>query len=318
MKTKQLGNTTLTSPPLMFGGNVFGWTLNEKESFRMLDMLLERGFTFIDTADVYGQKMGLSEQIIGSWLKDRGVRDKITLATKAGRVYHKDAKGKKVKGMDNSSIHLSQSLTASLKRLQTTYLDLFYTHFDDQTTPVEKVLETHHHFIETGKTRYIGASNFSKARLKAALKAAQDTNLPRYKVFQTEYSLVERQEFETGLRRVCADYNLSVVSYFSLASGFLTGKYRKTSDFKGTARQNLTEKYFDKRGKKILKTLDEIAEEHGISNAGVALGWILKRPNISNAIASATQEKHLDAFQEAVNLNLSSNEMDRLNEVSHF
>lgn len=318
MNKRKIGNTELETPPIIFGGNVFGWTLDKKASFRMLDMLLERGYTFIDTADVYGAEVGLSEKIIGQWMKDRHVRDKITIATKGGRVHFINKKGKKEKRIDNSASYLQGCIVDSLKRLQTDYIDLYYTHFDDKQVAIEEALEIHKNSIKSGKVRFIGASNFSPTRLKKALDAAKNGNFPRYEIFQTDYSLVERKEFETGLREICDRYNISVASYFSLASGFLTGKYRKRGDFSGTARQRLTEKYFNDRGKRIIETLDEIAEENKVSNAGVALGWVLQRPKLITAVASATKENHLDAFDEAVNLQLSDKEMQRLNQASAF
>src|SRR5690625_4514387 len=301
MTTKTIGTTDVQTPPLMFGGNVFGWTLDEKESFRMLDMLLERGYTFIDTADTYGKEAGLSEQIIGKWMKSRGSRGKITLATKGGRVHKKNDKGKVEKTIDNRPAYIEQCIKDSLKRLQTDYVDLYYIHFDDESVPVENVLETLQKFIDKDQTKLIGASNFSEERLKQALSLAKTDDFPKYQIFQTEYNLVEREAFETGLGKVCADSDVSVATYFSLASGFLTGKYREQEDFKGTSRQMLTEQYFTKKGKAILKTLDEISEEHNTSNAAVALAWILNRPHVTSAIASATKESHLNAFDDALN-----------------
>lgn len=318
MTTKTIGTTNLQTPPIMFGGNVFGWTLDEKESFRMLDMLLERGYTFIDTADTYGKEAGLSEHIIGKWMTDRGVRNKITLATKGGRVHKKNAEGAVEKTIDNRPAYIAQCIKDSLKRLQTDQIDLYYIHFDDESVPVENVLETLQKFMDNDQTKIIGASNFSEERLSRALNAVKTDDLPKYQIFQTEYNLVERKEFENGLGKICADHKVSVATYFSLASGFLTGKYRKEEDFKGTSRKMLTEKYFNQKGKNILKALDEISEEHNISNAGVALAWILNRPNVTTSIASATKESHLDAFDEALNVALTPEEMQRLNKASAY
>lgn len=310
MKTKSLKNTDLQTPPIMFGGNVFGWTLDEKESFHMLDMLLDRGFTFVDTANMYGSETGESERIIGKWMKDRGARNKITLATKAG--------GDLGEGKNNSKKYLTKSAEESLKRLQTDHIDLFYTHFDDEKSPVEEALEAYDKLIKDGKIRTIGASNFSAFRLKEALVAAEKNSLPKYEVFQTEYNLLERREFEGKLKEVCKQEDLSVATYFSLASGFLTGKYRKEDDFEGKARKSQAEKYLNRRGLETLNILDEISDEHNISNAGVALGWLLQRPTVTTAIASATKESHLKSFEEAVDLKLSDKEMKRLNQVSKF
>lgn len=316
MELKTLGNTNLKTPPIMFGGNVFGWTLDEKESFRMLDMLLDRGFTFIDTADSYGRETGLSEKIIGKWMKDRKVRQDITLATKAGNVHTKKPDGTIERSRDNSPAYLKKCIDSSLTRLQTDHIDLFYTHFDDEITPIKEVLETYKETIQAGKIGIIGASNFSQTRLKEALELAKNSDLPKYEVFQTEYNLMERDEFEDGIGEICDYYKVSTATYFSLASGFLTGKYREKEDFQGTSRQMLTEKYFNKKGKNVLKTLDEIAEEHSVSNAGVALAWILNQPHTTTAIASATKASHLDSFEEAINLKLSDEEMKVLNRAS--
>lgn len=316
MKLKTIGKSGISTPPIMFGGNVFGWTLDEKQSFRMLDILLERGYTFIDTANSYGKETGLSEKIIGKWMKERKVRDQITIATKAGNVHTKKSDGSIERSRNNRKEYMIKCLEDSLDRLQTDYVDLFYTHFDDKTTPLEEVLQAHQKLIDEGKTRIIGASNYSPTRLKEVLKLGEETELPKYEVLQTEYSLVEREEFENHLRKICKDYEIGVASYFSLASGFLTGKYRKKEDFKGTARQMLTEKYFDEKGLQILEKLDMLSLEHNVSPAAISLTWILQRPGITTCIASATQEKHLDAFDQALNLQLSDDEMDLLNKVS--
>src|SRR5699024_6704853 len=284
----------------------------------MLDMLLDRGLTFIDTADSYGKETGLSEKIIGKWMKDRKVRQEITLATKAGNVHTINPDGSLKRSKDNSPEYLEKCINNSLKRLQTDYIDLFYTHFDDEITPIEKVLETYQKFIKAGKTRIIGTSNYSEKRLKEALELAKNSNLPKYKIFQTEYNLMERKEFESGLADLCEKHEVSTATYFSLASGFLTGKYRKKEDFQGTARQMLTEKYFNSTGKKVLQTLDQISEEYNISQAGVALAWILNRPKVTTCIVSATKEKHLIAFEEALNLKPSEEAMNLLNQVSQY
>ncbi len=318
MKTKTIGTTKLKTPPIMFGGNVFGWTLDKKASFRMLDMLFERGYTFIDTANTYGRKVGHSESIIGEWMKKRGNRHQINLATKAGRVHEQQADGKVRKSVNNARTYLTDCAHESLKRLQTDYIDLFYTHFDDNYTPMAEVLEAYYRLVQDGKIKYIGASNHSDVRLKQALTQAKGTSFPKYEVFQTEYNLMERREFEKKFKEICYDYHVSVTTYFSLASGFLTGKYRKKEDFMGTARQALTEKYLTPKGKRVLEVLDEISEEHHTSNAAVSLAWILHRPHITACIASATKESHLDAFDQALDLKLSKNEIHRLNEVSAY
>ena len=314
MDLKKLGNTDLQTPQIIFGGNVFGWTLNEEDSFRMLDKLLERGYTCIDTADVYskwaeGNKGGESEKIIGKWMKERGVRDKITLATKVGSDMGQGQK-------DISKDYILKAAQDSLKRLQTDYIDLYYTHWDDDRTPVEETLSAYQKLIKNGEVKYIGASNLSPARLRDSLKASNDKNLPKYQVFQQEYNLMNRDKVEGDILKLCQENNLSITTYFSLASGFLTGKYRTKDDLEGQNRKDFVKDYLDDRGKNILKSLDEVSEEHGISNAGVALAWIINRPGITAAIASATKSSHLNAFDEAVSVQLSKADMDKLNSVS--
>ena len=313
MQKHQLGKTDLRIPPIVFGGNVFGWTLDEKESFKILDELYDKGFDAIDTADSYshwapGNSGGESETILGKWMKERGNRDKITLATKVGSNPGKE-------GRDVSKKYILKAAEDSLRRLKTDHIDLYFTHWDNEATPVEDTLEAYRQLIKDGKVRYIGASNLSPDRVKESLSAAEKNNLPKYSVLQPEYSLMERKKFEEGYQEICQDYDLGVISYFSLASGFLTGKYRKESDL-GGAREEMVKNYMSERGLKILQTLDDISGQHSVSNAAVALRWIIQRPEISAPIASATKSSHLKSFEEAVNLELSKEEMQRLNEVS--
>ena len=313
MKTKQLGKTDLYIPPIIFGGNVFGWTLDEKGSFKMLDEVLDRGFNTIDTADSYshwapGNSGGESETIIGKWLKERGNRDKIILTTKVGSNPGKE-------GRDVSKNYILKAAENSLRRLQTDHIDLYFTHWDNEATPVEETLEAYQQLIKDGKVRYIGASNLSAERVRESLAAAEENNLPKYHVLQPEYSLMERKKFEDGYWETAKEYDLGVTSYFSLASGFLTGKYRKKEDISG-ARKEIVEKYFSEKGIKVLDTLDSISKAHHVSNAAVALRWIMNRPGITAPIASATKSSHLKAFEEAVALKLSGEEMSTLNEIS--
>ncbi|WP_417886745.1 aldo/keto reductase [Zunongwangia sp.] len=314
MDLKKIGNTDLKTPQIMFGGNVFGWTLDEKESFRMLDELFEKGYRFIDTADVYsrwaeGNNGGESELIIGKWMKDRGVRDKIILATKGGADMGQGQN-------DISEKHLLSAAEDSLQRLQTDYIDLYYTHWDDEKTPVEETLGAYQKLIQKGSVKYIGASNLSAARFKESIDAAKDKDLPKYQIYQGEYNLMSRNKIEGDILDLCQDNNVSIATYFSLASGFLTGKYRSKDDLEGRDRKNMVKDYLNERGNKVLKTLDEISEEHSISNAGVALAWILNRPGITSAIASATKSSHLKAFEEATATKLSQTDMDKLNAAS--
>lgn len=314
MDFKNLGNTDLQTPQIIFGGNVFGWTLNEKESFRMLDELFEKGYRCIDTADVYsrwaeGNTGGESEKIIGKWMKNRGVRDKITLATKVGSDM---GQGKK----DISKEYILKASQDSLQRLQTDYIDLYYTHWDDDRTPVEETLSAYQKLIQQGSVKYIGASNLSPDRLRDSINASKNESLPKYQVFQQEYNLMSRTKVEGDILKLCQQNDISITTYFSLASGFLTGKYRSKDDLKGKNRKDFVKDYLNEKGKKVLHALDEISEEHGISNAGVALAWIINRPGITAAIASATKSSHLTAFEEATSVNLSQEEMDKLNLAS--
>jgi aryl-alcohol dehydrogenase-like predicted oxidoreductase len=309
MKKKKLGRTAINTPPIVFGGNVFGWTLDERESFRLLDSLYEKGFTFIDTADSYshwapGNSGGESETIIGKWMKDRGVREQLTIATKVGSNPGKD-------GRDISKNYILKAAEDSLRRLQTDYIDLYFTHWDNESTPVEETLEAYQQLLKEGKIKDIGASNLSPARLRESLKAAEQNDLPQYKVLQPEYNLVERENFENNYRPVAEEYDLAVMPYFSLASGFLTGKYRKEEDLKGD-RKEMVKKYFNERGLNLLNRMDDMATKHQVSNAAIALSWLMQQPTITAPIASATKKSHLKAFEEAINLDLTPEEVKSL------
>jgi aryl-alcohol dehydrogenase-like predicted oxidoreductase len=315
MKKVKLGKSSLKTSPIIFGGNVFGWTLNEEESFKMLDELFELGFNTIDTADVYsrwadGVPHGTSERIIGKWMKARKLRDKITLITKGGSGLQPG--GPK----DNSRDYLTGAIEDSLLRLQTDYIDLYFTHFDDGETPVEEALEAYQKFIDTGKIKHIGASNFSAERLQKSLEIANRKDLPPYEVFQPEYNLMVRDKYEGKIEKICSQNNLGVIPYFSLASGFLTGKYRSKEDFQGQERKIFTEKFLNDRGKKVLKSLDEISEKYNTSQAGIALAWLINRPGVSAPIASATKSSHLKSFTQAVEISLSQDDMEVLNKAS--
>src|SRR5699024_5041723 len=311
MKLTQLGNTDLQIPPIVFGGNVFGWTLNEQESFEMLDRLLDAGFNTIDTANTYarwaeGNKGGESETIIGKWLSDRGVRDRVNIITKVG--------GDMGQGhTDLSEPYILESAEDSLDRLQIEQVDLYLTHYDDETTPIEETLGAYQKLVEAGKVKYIGASNLSAERLGKSLELSRKHNLPRYEVFQPEYNLHDRQEFEEGTGPVCEEEGLGVIPYYALAAGFLSGKYRSEEDAEGQKRVGMVQKYLNDRGYRILDALDEVAEKHGISQAAVALAWLINRPTVSAPIASATQKKHLDAFIEAIESDLDEEDMRQLN-----
>ncbi len=310
----KLGNTELLAPPIVFGGNVFGWTVNEKGSFDLLDRIQDLGMDMIDTADSYshwaeGNSGGESETIIGKWMKERGNRDQLTIATKVGSNPGKE-------GRDVSKSYIIKAAEDSLRRLQTDHIDLYFTHWDDEETPVEETLEAYQTLIKQGKVRYIGASNLSPDRLKASLAASKNENLPKYEVLQPEYSLMARDKFENDYLDICKKNNLGVTSYFSLASGFLSGKYETEKDVEGKERADFLKKYFNEKGKKVLKALKDISDHHNISQAGVALRWIMQRPGITAPIASATSQSQLGSFKEAMSFNLTAEEMEQLNNAS--
>ncbi|GGF29689.1 aldo/keto reductase [Echinicola rosea] len=316
MEKRRLGNTELYTTPIVFGGNVFGWTLDEKESFKMLDELVEKGLNTLDTADVYsrwvkGNEGGESECIIGKWLKKSGKRAQMNIITKVGSDM---GQGKK----DISKSHITKAVEASLQRLQVETIDLYLTHWDDDHTPVEETLEAYQELICAGKINYIGASNLSPERLSASLEASNKEGLPRYEVFQPEYSLYARQEFEEGVAKICQEEGLGVISYFSLASGFLTGKYRSRVDFDKSARGGGMDKYLNPRGLRILGALDEVAAVHGTSAAAVALAWLIDSPLVTAPIASATKSSHLEAFKDALTLKLTSDETEKLQKASAY
>ncbi|WP_312207788.1 aldo/keto reductase [Empedobacter sp.] len=317
MKNVQLGDTGLQIKPIFFGGNVFGWTLNEEESFRILDGFLDRGFNAIDTANNYsywveGNVGTESERIIGNWLKSRGVRDQIVLATKVGgRNMIQDKP-------NTTKAHILKEVEESLIRLQTDYIDLYQTHYDDVNTPVEETLSVYNQLIKEGKVRFIGASNFSSERLIESLDKSELYNLPQYKTLQPEYNLYDRQHFEEFLQPVAEKYNLAVIPYYSLASGFLSGKYKTEEDLQQSLRGNGIKKYLNERGFKILDALQTISTRYNISYSAVALAWLMDQKTVVAPIASATKEQHLDAFVEGVNVQLSHDDVKLLTEASEY
>ncbi|WP_312554124.1 aldo/keto reductase [Empedobacter brevis] len=317
MKNVQLGDTGLQIKPIFFGGNVFGWTLNEEESFRILDAFLDRGFNAIDTANNYsywvpGNVGTESEKIIGNWLKLRGVRDQIVLATKVG------GRNMIQEKPNTTKAHILKEVEESLMRLQTDYIDLYQTHYDDMNTPVEETLSAYHQLIKEGKVRFIGASNFSSERLIEALDKSERYNLPQYKTLQPEYNLIDRKHFEEFLQPVAEKYNLAVIPYYSLASGFLTGKYRNEEDLQKSLRGDGIKKYLNERGFRILDALETISKRYNISYAAVSLAWLMNQKTVVAPIASATKEQHLDAFVEAVNVELSHDDVKLLTEASEY
>lgn len=315
MKKRPFGESTLSVSPLVFGGNVFGWTLDEKSSFSLLDGAVDAGINMIDTANVYsawapGNKGGESESIIGKWLHNKGHRDDVLIATKVGM-----AMGDGSKGLSKSNI--LSSVEASLKRLNTDYIDVYYAHADDPDTPVEETLSAFAQLIEEGKVRTIASSNYSADRLSSVLDFAKTQGLPPFIAHQPEYNLFDRQTYEKELEEVCQQNNLGVVTYFSLASGFLTGKYRTVEDLASSQRgKGFISKYMTDRGMKILDALASVADQQQVPMASVALAWIAQRPGITAPIASATSLEQLAQLAQAVNLSLSDADMALLNEAS--
>src|ERR1043165_3570496 len=286
MLKRKLGNSGLEVAPLAFGGNVFGWTIDEETSFRLLDAFTDSGFNLIDTADVYsrwaeGNTGGESETIIGNWLKRTGKRDQVIIATKVGMDMGEGRKGL-------SRAHILRSVDESLKRLQTDYIDLYQSHQDDPETLLEETLKTYAQLIEQGKVKAIGASNFSAERLAQALKLSEENGLPRYESLQPLYNLYSREEYERELEPLCLEKNVGVINYYALASGFLTGKYRSESDLQKSPRGAGVKKYLNERGFRILKALDEVAARYNSTPAQIALAWLIARPGITAPIATPT------------------------------
>lgn len=300
----------------MLGGNVFGWTVDRDQSFTLLDAFRARGFDFIDTADVYskwapGNHGGESETILGEWFKRSGAREKIVLATKVGMDLGDGKQGL-------SKRYILEAAEASLKRLQTDYIDLYQSHKDDATVPLDETLEAYQQLITQGKVRAIGASNYTGARLTEAIETAKKLGLPVYATLQPDYNLHERQGYETDLAPVAARYGLGVIPYFSLASGFLTGKYKSKEDAKGKNREAQVGKYFDDRGEKILKALAAVAEETGAKEASIALAWLLSQPTITAPIASATSVEQMESLFAAVDLQLTPEQVKTLTKASAY
>ena len=316
MEKREIGKSGIMVYPFCFGGNVFGWTINEAQSFKILDAFVGAGFNFIDTADVYsiwaaGNKGGESETIIGNWLKKSGNRKKVVIATKVGKPMGGGKEGLSKK-------YLIQAVEASLKRLQTDYIDLYQSHDDDKNTPLLETLETFDSLIKQGKVRAIGASNYEGSRLKEAIKISNENNLAAYQSLQPDYNLYSREEYEKGLEPVCREGNIGVISYYSLASGFLTGKYRSENDLNLSVRGQGVKKFLTPRGYKILAALDKVAAEYNVSQAAIALAWIIARPGITAPIASATKIEQLVELTAAANIDLKSDAIDLLNSASQY
>jgi len=309
MRKRLLGDTGLNVPVIMLGGNVFGWTMDEAASFDLLDRAVDAGLNFIDTADVYsswvpGHTGGESETILGNWFKKTGKRDQVILATKVGIE----------KGLAPN--YIQEAVEDSLRRLQTDYIDLYQAHKDDPKTPLEHTLGAFDRLIQQGKVRFIGASNYSGARVREALEVSKENGLPAYQTLQPHYNLLEREKYEADLAPVAQEYGLGVIPYFSLASGFLTGKYRSKADLAGKTRGGMVEKYLNDRGLDVLQTLDSIAKTHNSTPARVALAWLLTRPGITAPIASATTADQLNELVEASELSLERSSIEKLSAAS--
>lgn len=314
MRKRKLGRSELEIAPLVFGGNVFGWTADEATSFRLLDEFVDAGFNFIDTADVYskwvpGNNGGESESIIGRWLKQGGRREKVLIATKVGMELGPDQKGL-------SRDYISLAVDRSLQRLQTDYIDLYQSHKDDSETDLEETLDAYSKLIKAGKVRFIGASNYSRERLAEAMHVSERTGCPRYESLQPQYNLYDRQPYEADLEKLCEQMEVGVIPYYSLASGFLTGKYQSKEEAEGVKRAKALEKYFDDRGLRILAALKEVATETGSTPARVALAWLMARPSITAPIASATSVEQLKDILGAAEVKLSPEDVQKLDQAS--
>lgn len=311
MEMRQLGRSELTIAPLMLGGNVFGWTADERTSFAILDAFVDAGFNAIDTADVYSRWSpaggGASERVIGAWLKASGKRDKVILATKFGMEMAEDSKGLSAK-------YMMRAVEASLTRLQTDHIDLYQSHRDDADTPQEETGEAFARLVAQGKVRAIGASNFDAARLASANALAAAHGWPRYETLQPLYNLYDRADFEGGLAGACADMGVSVIPYYGLASGFLTGKYRSAGDLAKSPRGRGVQKYLTARGEAILAALDGVAQKAGASVAQVALAWLMTK--ITAPIASATGVAQLQDLMGAARLSLEPQAIATLDRAS--
>src|SRR5690606_19668609 len=309
MKRVTIGNTDLTVAPINLGGNVFGWTLDEQESYEILDAFVEAGFNFIDTADTYPWWVngvgGMSETIIGKWMKSRGNRNKLVIATKVGSET-------KEHGYDISKKHILKSAEESLQRLQTDYIDLYYTHFDDNVTPVEETLSAHDELVKTGKVRHIAVSNLSPERLEQSFEAAEKHGLSKYVALQPHYNLLERMSYESQYLPLVEKYGLAVFPYYALASGFLTGKYRSEADSSKSVRGKGAQKYMNAKGLAVLDALDKIAAKHNTKQATVALAWLLAQPYVGAPVVSATSKAQLDSLLAAPALNLDTEDLNFL------
>ncbi|MDF5717808.1 MAG: aldo/keto reductase [Rhizonema sp. NSF051] len=314
MEKREIGHSGLEVSPICFGGNVFGWTLDEATSFEILDAFVADGGNFIDTADVYstwvpGNQGGESETILGKWLKQRRNRDQVVIATKVG-----NDMGPKGKGLSRS--HIIQGVEDSLQRLQTDYIDLYQSHTDDESTPLEETLETYSELVTQGKVRAIGASNYSAERLAQALQISQQHGYPRYESLQPLYNLCDRSDYEQNLEPLCQEQEIGVISYFSLASGFLSGKYRSEKDLSDSSRGGFVKKYLNERGFHILEAIDEVAKNYNTTPTQISLAWLMARHSVTAPIVSATKIEQLNEIIKAINLKLDPASIEKLDQAS--
>ena len=316
MEKRKLGRSELEVSPVCFGGNVFGWTIDEATSFEILDAFVAAGGNFIDTADVYsrwvdGNEGGESETILGKWMKQRRNRDRVIIGTKVG-----SDMGPKGKGLSRS--HILQAIDDSLHRLQTDYIDLYQSHMDDESTPQEETLETYAELLRQGKVRVIGASNYSADRLLRALQISEQHGYPRYESLQPLYNLYDRADYEQDLEPLCIEQEIGVISYFSLASGFLSGKYRSEKDLSNSSRAGYVKKYLNTRGLRILSAIDEVAKTYNTTPTQISLAWLIARPSITAPIVSATKLEQLNEIIKAVDLKLDSASIQILDRASAY
>jgi aryl-alcohol dehydrogenase-like predicted oxidoreductase len=314
MNTREIGKSGLYVGPLAFGGNVFGWTIDEPMSFRLLDAFVAAGFNLIDTADVYsrwvpGNAGGESETILGRWLKQSGKRDRVLIATKLGMEMGPGEVGL-------SRPYVFRAVEASLKRLQTDHIDLYQAHKDDPGTPLEETLGAFADLMRQGKVRAIGASNYTADRLAEALAVSKANSLPRYECLQPHYNLLERPIYEDALEPLCVREGLGVIPYFPLAAGFLSGKYRTEADLAKSKRGASVKKYLDERGLRVVDALADVSARIGATSAQVALAWLIARPNVTAPIVSATSEGQFAELAASATLKLDAASVIRLNEAS--
>jgi aryl-alcohol dehydrogenase-like predicted oxidoreductase len=316
MQKRKIGHSEIEVGPWAFGGNVLGWTADETTSFELLDGFAAAGFNLIDTADVYsrwvqGHNGGESERMLGKWLKRSGKRHQVVIATKVGKEMGPESRGL-------SRAYIVRAVEASLKRLQTDYIDLYQSHEEDANTPIEETLEAYGQLIRDGKVRIIGASNYNADALARAVAAAQEGGWPSYQSLQPLYNLYDREGYETGMDSLCRKLGLSVFPYFSLASGFLTGKYRSEKDLAASARGQMVRKYLDDRGFRVLEALDQVAEQYHSKPARVSLAWLLAQPGVTAPIASATNISQLEDLIAATQLKLDDTALRLLHEASAY